>query len=415
MRTRRYRRLPKAQHGGQLGSYTFYRVACPPDVDADDFLDYFFEHEGELVCSTLQTTCPDWVPSISSIFEDAEIRDADVRITTLRDKPMYICYVSKQEGADICLFAPMGQHTRTTVLQARYTYLDFLRVCRLNEEMDVVRFVKQLVRDPAYHVPTGVYSIAQKARRVHVETVQEEFNKPHRHVRPITYMAYDVAPEDEDLLDQPLSASNFTEDGFRMDADDIFHLCKKDIDFRYITQSIPAPSKTSRVLILFGLDEREALKGIRVVHISQNKVTRNISVWGRFACADGLGMMIQNKTIQILRNEMAPLASAIQGEKMGDNAGPVLRSWLQAEKHIEDFKSMRFKGIKSAVSFWQYMGYSIYRMNRQGDAYFEAKVLPQDSASVVYGQKNLRSTSSSKGSVHQENKKQRRTQKYISS
>ena len=383
MPVKRYKRSKQKYIGGDTKSYAMSMVPFPKKLFSNDIPEYFFENEHDLVCNI--TGIPkdiEHTPSVSVVHEDMEHHDTDVLMGMLGDKPYYVCYAIGKKTAEFAIFYAIREHSFDSILKSRIAYMNMLRIFRQAEEIDTATYLKALVRDPAYAVPIGIYLIIQKARRVRHEVVEEEFNRPSYHRKKITYNAYEILPNDIDyLMDDPMPGKDFWDTGFRIDIDEIFMLCKHEIDFAYLSKSITKASKDTRVLVVFGHDDKGKMRGIRVLLISKNKEKDEISYWGKFACAEGLGAIIQNKSLEILRTDLAYLATTIKGEKFGENSGPVLRSWTNP-KYSNEYQYMRFRAINSAISFWQYLGYSIYKMATKGDAFFKAKALPSDASSV---------------------------------
>lgn len=411
MPLKRYKRWKKKHTGGDTLSYTFSNIPFPETLDNEEYFDYFIENEREIISKLTDTNrVVEHISSVSVLYEDMDDHDTNIFMGMIDNRPYYVCYVTDGNTIEMLVFHPISLHTPSSVMSSRILYLDLLRKYRQINGIDALKYLKGLVRDPAFAVPIGIYLLAQGARRVRHETIEEEFNKPTYHRKKISYDAYEILPNDTNyLFEDPMPNSSFWDQGFKIDADDIFALCKREIDFSYLSKSLTSVKKDARVVVVFGHDEKGNMKGIRVMIITGDKGSKDINYWGKFACADGLGAIIQKKSIEILRMELAYLATVLQDERRGDNLGPVLRSWTNPNYiKSRDYRNMRFRAIKSAVSFWQYMGYSIYKLAPKGDAFFEAKALPSDSGSRTRAITKRRKESKTNSSLSR-NKKKRDT------
>lgn len=361
-------------------SYILVTVPLSDNIDHEEALDYFLADQPEHLRPVFKQhgLSPQKFPNGSLLTDDNP--DAGIIEYKYRSRVCYVGFVRRTESEEGCMIVAMLPAARNqsdmTILESQYVYLEFLRLCRMYNHMDVHSAFKGLVRNPANNVPRGVYEIVQHGKMVVKEHVTERQRQGNE---AITYIAYEIGSSDGimlDPVDMYCTEDHYSDTWFRIDPDEIFELCKKEISSHWVLPSIKPPVKQSRVLVVFGIDIQRQMRGVRVVVISKD--TRNIlHYWGKFACAKNLGMHIQRKSLDIMRNELAHLMTTMQGEMVSDNMGRVRKKRQSATSA----RFMHFKAIKSAISFWEYMGYTMYRMNKDGEGFFKAAIHPEDRAS----------------------------------
>lgn len=184
----------------------------------------------------------------------------------------------------------------------------------------------------------------------------------------------DIDGKDVNIQTFLIQKHNKNPANIKLDAEQLFRLCKTKIDIGYIVSSLKA-SSTSDILLVIARDPSANIVGIRgtkLQHIGSGHNRHLSSIFGMYLCSDGWGTVLQNKTEEYIRMTLVRSQMPEHG-KTGDNR-PTTR-------HMKTQTHYSLWALDSAVGFWEKVGFTRTGQTKGNLTKMHKIVLPDDSSS----------------------------------
>jgi hypothetical protein len=184
----------------------------------------------------------------------------------------------------------------------------------------------------------------------------------------------DIDGKDVNIQTYLIQKHNTNPTYIKLEAEQLFRLCKGKIDIDYIGSSLKA-SSTSDILLVVARDPYGNIVGIRgtkLQHIGSGHNRHLSSIFGMYLCSDGWGTVLQNKTEEYIRMTLVRSQMPEHG-KTGDNR-PTTR-------HMKTQTHYSLWALDSAVGFWEKVGFTRTGQTKGNLTKMRKIVLPDDSSS----------------------------------